>query len=95
MVALRLAKTRVAVMSVLRALIAGVLMVGCLSGSAHSQKPEKTPLQLDDEQKKKDAEAIDRQYKSTLDRTRKGAVVAPVSDPWQSMRGTDDTKTKR
>ena len=47
-----------------------------------------------DEAKAKEAEGIDRQYRSTLERTRKEA--APVrTDPWSNMRATDDGKAKR
>jgi len=82
-------------MAVLRALIAVALITGCLVGPVYAQKPERTLLQQEDDMKKKDAEAIDRQYKSTLDRTRKAKTDTPVTDPWQSMRGPDDSKTKR
>jgi len=41
-----------------------------------------------------DAEAIDKQYRSALDRTRKEATEVRV-DPWSNMRGPDNSKTKR
>jgi hypothetical protein len=95
MVVLHLANNRVAVMAVMRALIVGAVMVGCFARPVYAQKQEdKTPLQLEDDQKKRDADAIDRQYKSTLDRTRKNTTETRA-DPWSNMRGNDDSKTKR
>ncbi len=71
-------------------------MAGCLTGPVYAQvKKEATPMQLEEEQKKRDAEAIDRQYKSTLDRTRKETTETRANDPWSNMRGTDNSKTKR
>jgi hypothetical protein len=53
------------------------------------------PRASDDGQKAKDAETVDKQYKATLERTRKDPVVIPAKDPWQNLRGSDDSKTKR
>ena len=69
---------------------------GCLAGPAHAQgkKAEPTPMQQDDIQKQKDADAIDAQYKKTLKRT-EGSTTDVRVDPWSNMRGSDDTKAKR
>lgn len=73
------------------------IVLGLLAGAAFAQpKAHKGggSGQEVDEAKAKEAEGIDRQYKSTLQRTRKDA--APVrTDPWSNMRGADDGKTKR
>lgn len=72
------------------------IVLGLLAGPAFAQPKSQRggSGQEVDEAKAKDAEAVDRQYKSTLERTRKDA--APVrTDPWSSMRGADDGKTKR
>jgi hypothetical protein len=82
-------------MAVLRALIAGALMAGCLAGPVNAQEKKDNPLKTEEDQRRKDGEEIDRQYKSTLQRTRKDATETRATDPWQSMRGTDDSKTKR
>ena len=75
-------------------LLAGFL-AGCLAGPAYAQKaPDKTPMQADDELRRKEAETIDKQYKSTLQKTNRD-VVETRSDPWSNMRGADDPKTKR
>jgi hypothetical protein len=85
-------------MAVLRALIVGALMAGCLAGPVYAQQLRKGPAiprAAENVQKSKDAETVDKQYKATLERTRKDAVAAPAADQWQTMRGTDDSKTKR
>jgi hypothetical protein len=71
-------------------------LAACLAGPAHSQSKSKdlTPLQQEEVQKKKDAEAIDAQYKKTLKRTEGNTTEVRV-DPWSNMRGTDDPKVKR
>ena len=51
-------------------------------------------MQKEDDQKKKDAEDVDRQYKRTLDKTQINTTATRI-DPWSNMRGTDDSKPKR
>ena len=80
-------------MAVLRALIVGAVLAGCLAGPAYAQK--ENPLKIDEDLRRKDGEAIDREYKSTLQRTRKDAAETRPTDPWQNMRGAEDPKTKR
>jgi hypothetical protein len=85
-----------AVMAVLRALIVGAVMAAIVAGPVSAQgKPKETPMQQEEIQKKKDAEAIDQQYKSTLQKTNRNAVETAPNDPWSNMRGGDDSKTKR
>jgi len=69
-------------------------MAGCLAGPVYAQKKE-NPLKVDEDQRRKDDEAIDRQYKSTLQRTHKGAAETRPVDPWQNIRGAEEPKTKR
>ena len=54
-------------------------------------------MQMEQEQKKKDAEAIDKQYKATLDRIKRNETQTEIraNDPWSNMRGHDDSKPKR
>ena len=80
-------------MAVLRALIVSAVLAGCLAGPAYAQK--ENPLKIDEDLKRKDSEAIDREYKSTLQRTHKDATETRPTDPWQNMRGAEDPKTKR
>jgi hypothetical protein len=89
-------------MAVMRTMIVGAILAGCLSGAAYAQKgggakPDDTPMQMEEKQKQRDADSIDRQYKSTLQRTRGGGTTTtpPSDDPWSNMRGGGDTKAKR
>jgi len=83
-------------MRVLRALFLGTAMAASLASAAYAAEEEEEPNGLKKElmERRKDDAAIDKQYKATLQRTRKDAVVAP-SDPWANIRGADDSKTKR
>jgi hypothetical protein len=77
--------------------IVAIVMLAVIAGPALAQQksaPPPNPLADEDKQKIKDAEAIDKQYKSTLRRTDPAATSARV-DPWQNMRGADDSKPKR
>ena len=69
------------------------MLVGCLAGPAYAQKGN--PLKIDEDQRRKDDEEIDRQYKSTLQKTRKDAAETRPVDPWQNIRGAEEPKTKR
>jgi hypothetical protein len=88
-------------MRVLKTIIAGAVLSGCLAGPVYAQgkgaPKDETPMQLEEKQKQRDAESIDRQYKSTLQKTRSGGntAAAPADDPWSNMRGGGDTKPKR
>ena len=80
------AVTRYIIALVSLAIFAGPVLAGAL--------PDDDPVVLEEKQKKKDAEETYKRYKSTLKNTDQG--VAPVrADPWQNMRGADDSKTKR
>lgn len=86
-------------MAVMRTIIAGAVLAGCLAGPAFAQKaPDQTPMQIEEKQKQRDAAEIDQQYKSTLKRTRSGggtAAAPAADDPWSNMRGSGDSKPKR
>lgn len=87
-------------MAVMRTIIAGAVLAGCFAGPAFAQKaPDQTPMQMEEKQKQRDAAEIDRQYKSTLRRTRSGggstAATPAADDPWSNMRGSGDSKPKR
>jgi hypothetical protein len=77
-----------------RYIVAAVLLIA-ITGPVLAQSPrEDDPIIMEQKQKKKDAEALDKQYKSTLKSTEQS--VAPArTDPWQNMRGADDSKPKR
>jgi hypothetical protein len=71
----------------------GVLFLAMLATPVHAQQGgqgarQPTPEEI---QQKKEAEAIDQQYKSTLRRMNQD--VTPVrTDPWANMRGPSEGK---
>jgi hypothetical protein len=80
-----------------RIIVAIMLMafIAVTAGPAFAQKKQDdSPLAVEAREKKKDAEAIDRQYNATLKRIGKEDAPARV-DPWQNMRGTDASKPKQ
>lgn len=79
-------------------IIVAIALMAVLAGMAGpvfaQKKQSESPLAVEAREKKKEAVAIDQQYQATLKRTQK--EDAPVRiDPWQNMRGTDDSKTKQ
>jgi hypothetical protein len=83
-------------MTLMRALILGAAVAGCLIHPVYAEDAPKDPNDLKEveAQRRKDDEAIDKQYKATLKRTHRDAVETRT-DPWTNMRGPDDSKTKR
>jgi hypothetical protein len=79
---------------VVRTIVALVLLAA-FAGPVFAQKlRDDDPIIVEKKQKKKEAEELDKQYKSTLKST--DQTTTPVrSDPWQNMRGPDNSKTKR
>jgi hypothetical protein len=80
--------------AVARTIVALLLLVA-IAGPVFAQEArDDEPLIVEQKEKKKEAEAIEKQYKSTLKNTDR--PTTPVrSDPWQNMRGADDSKSKR
>lgn len=72
--------------------------VAALSGPAYAQmhgENPKTPLQVEEEQRKKEAEKVDQEYRAAMKKAQSGPTEKAVVDPWQNMRTVDDSKTKR
>jgi hypothetical protein len=79
----------------MKRLIIGATLLGILAGPVYAQqKQEDSLMVLEEKQRKSDAAAVDRQYRSVLEKTRKDAAENRT-DPWANMRGPDDSKTKR
>jgi hypothetical protein len=77
----------------MRRLFTGLIMLALLGTTAYAQKSPPGPKQddIDAAQRKREADAVDKQYKSTLERTK--TDTAPVrTDPWASVRGTETPK---
>ena len=83
----------------MKKLLATMLAITVLQGAAYAQvslgqQREKTPLQMEEEQKKKSAEKMDLEYRATMKRTQ-GQEAAPVAiDPWANMRGVSSAPPK-
>jgi len=75
----------------MRKFVVSAILLGILSGPAFAQKKENEPLEILEREKKKQAEALDQQYKRTMDRTRKEGDPTRT-DPWANMRGSNDGK---
>ncbi len=77
----------------MRRLIIGVVLLAVLTGPVYAQgrggPRQDTP---EDIQKKKDAEALDKQYTSTLKRMNKDEATPVRNDPWANMRAPADNK---
>ena len=52
------------------------------------------PLEIQDRDKKQQAEALDKQYKKMMDRNRKDGETQQRSDPWSNMRTPNEGKGK-
>ncbi len=77
-----------------RYIVALVLLVAVVGPVFAQQSRDDDPIIAEQKQKKKEAEELDKRYKSTLKST--DQTTTPVrADPWQNMRGPDDSKTKR
>jgi hypothetical protein len=76
--------------------IVAIVLLAVIAGPAFAQqkKPPDNPLALEEQQRKKEAEAVEKEYNATR-KYRDQAATPTNVDPWQNMRGTDDSKTKR
>ena len=74
--------------------IVAIVLLAVIAGPVLAQeKPSDNPLAVDEQQKKKDALEVEKQYNATR-KFRDQAATPTRSDPWQNMRGPDDSKTK-
>jgi hypothetical protein len=80
-----------------KSIIVGACLLAVLAavsaGPAAAQRkgpaPAAKPPSPEELQKKRDAEAVDLEYRKALERSKSEAPAAK-SDPWQNMRGPDD-----
>lgn len=84
----------------MKKLFGAILAITALQGAAYAQvslgqQREKTPLQAEEEQKKKAAEKTDLEYQAAVKRMQ-GQQAAPATvDPWANMREVSGTQPKR
>jgi hypothetical protein len=77
--------------TIMRKLVVSAIVLGFLTSPTFAQKRDDDPLVIMEREKKQQEEAVDKQYKRTIDQTRK-EVDAPRNDPWANMRGSNDGK---
>jgi hypothetical protein len=76
--------------------IVAIVLLAIIAGPAlaqHKKGPD-NPMVEEYARKKKDAEAIEKEYSAARKNIDQTATPTRV-DPWQNMRGADDSKTKR
>jgi hypothetical protein len=76
----------------MRKLFASAIVLAILTSPAFAQqKKEDEPLVILERDKQRQAEALDKQYKRMMDRSRKDTET-PKTDPWSNMRAPNDSK---
>ncbi len=78
---------------IIAATIGLAFLAGCIGSAFAQPAKDDDPIVMEQKQKQKDREEIDKRYKATLDQTR-GNAPAVRTDPWANIR-SDDSKTKR
>jgi hypothetical protein len=75
--------------------IVAIVLLAVSAGPVYAQKkPPDNPLAVEEQQKKKEAEAVEKQY-DAMRKNSDQAATPTRTDPWQNMRGADDSKIKR
>lgn len=81
----------------MRRLIIGsalLAVLAILAGPADAQRKPDSALSDEEKAQKSVADAVERQYRATLDRAGKPAAETRA-DPWSNMRGPEPAKPKR
>jgi hypothetical protein len=71
----------------------GVILLALLALPASAQ--EKREVTTDEILKKKDSEAVDKQYDSTMKRLKQDGTTPVRTDPWANMRAPATSDNKR
>jgi len=80
----------------MRRVTIGVILLALLAVPASAQRGGGGGTETrEDILKKKDAEAVDKQYDSTLKRMKRDDATAVRSDPWANMRAPATNEGKR
>ncbi len=80
---------------VIAVMLAFVALTGPVFGQMSGRQRPKTPLQVEDEQRKKAAEKADKEYEAMMKKNQGQATPTERVDPWQNMRSADDGKAKQ
>jgi len=77
----------------MKKLVVCAIVSGLLCGPVLAQQSRSDdPLIIKERDKQQQAEALDKQYKRTLDQTRRESEAPTRNDPWANMRGSNDGK---
>jgi len=77
----------------MRKILSSALALAILSGPAFAQQSrDDDPIMIQERDKEQQAKSLDKQYKRTLDQTRKESDARARTDPWANMRGQSDGK---
>jgi len=79
----------------MRPIAVGILLLAIFATPVFAQGNRARPDTPEEIQKKKDAEVVDQQYKSTLKRMKQDDAAPSRADPWANMRGSSPTDGKR
>ncbi len=89
------AKSRVSAMKKTIAICIGLGILIAWNAPSFSQEArDDDPIILDQKEKQKEREEVDKRYKATLQKTRKEGPAERM-DPWANMRGTPSSEGKR
>lgn len=78
----------------MKRLIIATALLAILAAPAMAQRKPYSVMSDEEKADYKASEAVDKQYRATLDRTRKDAAETQV-DPWANMRGTPSEPAKK
>lgn len=81
--------------AVRRLSIAAALLTVFLAGPVFAQQKPYSIMTDEEKAQQKVVDSVDRQYRATLNNTRKEGTVDVQVDPWSNMRGDDSSKKKR
>jgi hypothetical protein len=77
----------------MRKILLSAVALAILSGPAFAQQSrDDDPIMIQERDKQQQAQSLDKQYKRTLDQTRKESDTPVRTDPWANMRGQNNGK---
>ena len=77
----------------MKKLLFAAVALGILTSPSFGQRlKDDDPLIILEKEKKAQSEQVDRQYKRTLEQTRKENAAAASNDPWANMRAPNEKK---
>ncbi|MCX7295921.1 MAG: hypothetical protein WCG00_05530 [Hyphomicrobiales bacterium] len=78
----------------MKRLIIATALLAILAAPAMAQRKPYSVMNEEEKANYKASEAVDKQYRNALDRTRKDGAEAPV-DPWANLRATPSTDSAK